>query len=458
MKIKRIIFLLATMGNLFLNFSCSTTNEKVDFILISPSPIVVSQYEQITLRAYGFRFRTEGDMPPSPSLDPLEPETKKMLQEKYISLGPVEVEWKIPPPPPPPAPKTGPFTREDYFRAKREARNQAPKPIYSLKYTILPDGKDPSKAVLLRLLELGIRKGGVMAILKGYPYIWDQNDLEITDSGYSFLYKNQWQKKPWIQTRKVEFKTKKLRQDCKIRTYYECKDKIYGWLIYYGKATWSPGAEFMPYIHTNRKTVQSYTVLEWDKKHLEKAFDLKDHQPFLDSLKTRIWKKKYPFSFYEYHLALYRYWSLEEKGSIDINSLNQRMAKEIIGYETKEHPDIERFKKYYKTSPEWRFEKSPNRMQNILKSIRNRDGESSTALRIVEIDKEVRNALASEVRRIFDEYKKKNKKNEYYYDLFRTICLIGMATPLEEEELEKYFKKNGWDLPRDWNNRHSRWK
>lgn len=435
------------------------TKLKVDFILISPDPVFLSPDETIILQAYGFAFKKPEDTKPisvphislqkireeiahrnslgiethniakmvslldkKPPIDPLSPKTREFLEKKYHYLGPVSVLWK------------------KSYAETRLYQKKLIKPLEIPEYQIIPDEKDPSKATLVPLRGTGYAKMGIIALLKENPNIRHKSSLLILNTFQSSSKKNR--KKHPLKLKVVE-----LRKYIFLKIKGIEGDKIYGELYY------NPPSGNV-----------AITDLEgWDKILLKQALDLKDHQSFLEDL-----KKNNPtnedIAYYEYRLItdryrelerFYRIYKKEEWPQDGMIRLARKVEKELKLWIEKAKLAIESSKNY--KDPYEKFYKGPTRGYYVLESIKKKDKDYPMALNILTRDKELRNQLYPEIRRIF-ENTKKDFKDKYWFSLFGTLIMMGVATPQEEEEFKNMYIKSKAPLPKWWNYRHSRWR
>lgn len=406
---------------------------QVDFILISPDPIILSSNEKITLQVFGFKLRNPNDPRPQSETDPLSPKVKRFLKEKYIWLGPVKANWQALRPKKTVEQKYKPSDVVRRYGLILKDTKFTPGGLDGTpNYEVIIDPKNSSKATLLPLSGEGNTDPGVVATLKSNPWISDKNSVEINS-----LSSNSSEKQSWVKRYRIQPKIKKVfGKYVLFRIKGEKNGKIYGNL------------SFRKWDNKYKQTIRVASNREiWDKKLFAKAFDLSSHQTFLAKLKATIWRKKRPFSYYKFSLAMRRYSTIEVSGWVyNKKELENELKAEIIEKETPPDPTT-------KKDPDYKLTKAPDRAQHILESIRKHDSNFSLALTLVVTNKQLGNQLAPEIRTIFDKYRKKSLKDHHYYFLLYTVGMIGVATYEEKQEFADFCRKQGKPLPHKWFNR-----
>lgn len=379
--------------------------KRVDFILISPNPIGIRFGYQITVQAFGFQFKDTREKPPLDT-DPLLPENQKHLKEKYLCLGPIAVHWKSLSPNPP-NPRGGCF------------------------FKVIPQ-KGLSKATVIPLFKYGELDPGIMAFLGKNPKMKNQGKVIISE--YERVPKH-------VPQEPMKIRNITIGKDGIFELWGEQDGKIYG------RVFMKEGTEI----------AGGYSRTVWDKKLLMKAFDLQNHEAFLQNIKSTLWKEIHPFIDYRFCLAITRYISLE-KG----RDINLRMEQEIEQFKiTKLIKENEVIVHKVNLSPY----KGPTlteinqAMINkdsafLMKVIKSKHSYTRHIFRFTRRDKRLRNLLVFQLRDFASHYPQPKQYDPFYADLLYTVAMIGVATPEEEQLVIQYWR----GTPPGWDERHTWWR
>ena len=366
-------------------------DSRPDFILISPDPVLIGRESAITLQAFGYQLKKPSDQKPDGSSDPGKEATRKIFEEKYISLGPVPVQWKISIPG---------LTKhhEDFY--KRKDRH-----LYRFFFCeILPHPRDLSKAILRSLVGEGMAT--ITAIYQKDPTIQDQSRLVVWG-----LYSNPRTKEASPNQKKIPTTEITIAPAIALIVYKEEGDLLIGWIDHR-----IPGNSDFDW-RTNTQV--------WKRPLFQEASDLSLHKEFLEKLKKTVWKGKRPFSYYETELIWQRYMALARTlkynsstpYSTFLRGVRPRLEEHIYWeVKTLEAPPIPREKTII-----YLCEQAPDRVQNILRIIQN---PSDTHNHIYinhlidnKLDKNLRNQLHPGIRNILEAYRRKLKTPVTYISI-----------------------------------------